>query len=97
MTRGARARPQLPQGGTRLGRLACAGVGLLVGTWFALQGMVVLAFGRGSGRLVEGVAASLLAIVVLGLWAFQRPAAPGWRAALAVALVPLYLVATLLL
>jgi hypothetical protein len=97
VTRGAPVGREYPPGGTRLGRLACGGVGLLVGTWFALQGMVVLAFGRGSGRLVEGVAASLLAIVVLGLWAFQRPAAPGWRAALAVALVPLYLVATLLL
>jgi hypothetical protein len=80
-----------------LARWACAGVGLLVGTWFAFEGAVVLAFGREPLHVVRGVAASLLAATVLGMWAFAKPAAPGWRAVTAVALVPAYLAASLLL
>jgi hypothetical protein len=72
-------------------------VGLVVGTWFAFEGAVVLAFGREPLHLVRGVAASLLAALVLGMWAFAVPEAPGWRAVLAVALVPVYVVLSLAL
>jgi hypothetical protein len=84
-------RAPAPAEPSRLGRWACGVVGLVVGLWFALEGMVVLAFGRAPLHVVRGVVASVLAAVVVGMWAFGKPAAPGWRAVVAAGLVVLYL------